>query len=257
MSPFSFMPRLPRMGIRTLLVLLSLSAFVQAEETSLKVLVRADDAKFIGSGVGGLNVAVAHAHTGEVLAQGQITGGTGDTQALMKSGQTRGQSPVSQDAASFQATLDLQRPTPLTVSATGPLNVPEESMQTVSTTLWMVPGKHVEDPGLILHMPGLITDLSQFSRDGRELSLTAEVTMMCGCPITKDGLWDSDNLKAVAQLYRNGKVVGEQALQFTGERNLFGGSITAPESGDYLLAVYAYQNTTGNTGVYERQVSIP
>lgn len=239
------------------LLLTGVAAIAQAEPTQLKVLVRANDAKFIGSGVGGMNVSITDIHTGAVLAQGQITGGTGDTEALMKAGQPRGQSPAGAEAASFQASLDLPQPTGVKVSATGPLGGPEDSLQTVSATLWLLPGQDVTEPGLVLQMPGLITDLSQFSQDGREISLTAQVTMMCGCPITKDGLWDSDNFNATARLYRNGEQVAEQALSFTGEKNQFAGKLTAPGPGDYSLAVQAYQSTTGNAGFYQRRVSVP
>ncbi|MCW8193848.1 hypothetical protein F6455_03485 [Proteobacteria bacterium 005FR1] len=231
------------------------SPLVQAEKTELKVLVRSNDAKFIGSGVGGLNVTVANAQTGELLASGQIAGATGDTEALMKSGQTRGQSPVSEDAANFRAQFDLKRPTQVLVTATGPLNF-EDGAQTITTTLWMVPGKDMVDPGLVLHMPGLLTDLEELNRNGRELSLTAEVTMMCGCPITKDGLWDSDNFTTVAQLYRGGELVKEAPLTFTGTTNQFAGSIQAPEAGDYQLVIYSWQQNTGNTGVYDRMVTV-
>lgn len=235
--------------------ILGMPSFVHAENTELKILVRASDAKFIGSGVGGLNVVLTNAETGALLAEGQITGGTGNTEALMKTGQTRGRSPESDEAASFQAQLDLQRPTRVRVSVTGPLNV-EQSIQTVSNTLWVLPGIDVVDPGLVMHMPGLIVALAEHSVEGREVAVTAEVTMICGCPLTKDGLWDSDNFTTVAQLSWNDKVVSEQTLEFTGEKNRFAGQVTAPDAGDYVLTVYAHQAGTGNTGVYERHLVV-
>ena len=74
-----------------------------AETIDVKIQVRAVYAKFIGSGVGAMNVVVENAQTGPLLAAGRITGATGDTTALMKEGQTRGHAPVTPDAASFTA----------------------------------------------------------------------------------------------------------------------------------------------------------
>src|SRR5690606_15186115 len=133
--------------VPALVLLVLFSAWVQADPTHLKVLVRADDAKFIGSGVGGMDVRITRVDSGESLAEGEITGATGDTQALMEIGQMRGQSPASPDAANFTTVLDLDRPTRIKVSVSGPRKV-AQSQQEVSTTLWMVPGQHHVDPGL-------------------------------------------------------------------------------------------------------------
>ncbi|HEY7775625.1 MAG TPA: hypothetical protein VIC02_03700, partial [Kineobactrum sp.] len=145
-----------------------------ADPTDLKVLVRADDAKFIGSGVGGLNVIIKDTVTGELLSHGVISGGTGDTGALMKTAQLRGRSPVAGDPASFQATLDIQRPTRIEISVSGPPDVMQSS-QLVSTTLWMIPGMDRVEAPVILHMPGLITDVVEYSLDEQTLALTASV----------------------------------------------------------------------------------
>lgn len=231
------------------------SANSSAASTDLKVLVRADDAKFIGSGVGGLNVTIKDAVTGELLSHGVISGGTGDTDALMKTAHSRGRSPLSGAPASFQTALELQRPTRIEISVSGPLDVVQSS-QSVSTTLWMIPGTHRVAAPVILHMPGLIIDVVDYNLEDRTLALTASITMICGCPITAGGLWDAADFVAVVQLYREGGQIMEAPLEFTGNDNEFAGSINVSGTGEFDMVVYAYQHSTGNTGVYQRPLRV-
>ncbi len=223
--------------------------------TGLKVLVRADDAKFIGSGVGGLNILVRDTATGELLAQGAITGLTGATEALMQTPQTRGRSATVGDPASFQAELAIARPTRIEVSVTGPLAVPQ-SIQATSTSLWLIPGQDRVEHPVILHLPGLITDVSGLSVDQRSLALTASVTMICGCPVSEDGLWRAADFRVAVQLYRAGELLAEAPLAFTGTDNEFAGKLDLPGPGDFDMLVYAYQLSTGNAGVYERPLRV-
>jgi len=244
--------RLIRSGLVIVLALLAWS--VQAAPTHLKVLVRADDSKFIGSGVDGLDVRVTRADNGELLAEGEITGATGDTAALMTIGQLRGQSPIAPDAASYMAVFDLDRPTRIKVSVSGPRAL-QQSQQEISTTLWMVPGQHRADPGLVMHMPGLMVDLVKYEPAPHGIALTANVSMMCGCPITTDGLWRAADYDVVAQLYDGDKRVGQTLLAFTGNTDEFSGSLLAANPEGQTLVVYAYQKSTGNTGVVEQTLN--
>ncbi len=246
--------RLARFCLALSLILTTLC--VQAAPTHLKVLVRADDSKFIGTGVGGMDIRITRADNGELLAEGEITGATGDTAALMEIGQMRGQSPIAPEAAHYMAVFELDRPTRVKVTVSGPRKV-EQSRQEISTTLWMVPGQHRVDPGLVMHMPGLIVDLADYALTPRGVSVTAKVTMMCGCPITEDGLWSVSDYDVVAQLYDGDKQVGQTLLAFTGEANTFSGNILASEPEGLTLVVYAYQKSTGNTGVFEQVLAAP
>jgi len=54
-----------------------------AEPTDIVVRVLSKDAKFIGTSMGGMQVTLRDAHTGEILATGLTRGGTGDTKRLM------------------------------------------------------------------------------------------------------------------------------------------------------------------------------
>ncbi len=228
-----------------------------SSSTALKIQVRSLDAKFIGSGVGELNVQVTDVATGRVLDHGRITGPTGDTDSMMTEGQTRGHTPSAPDSAAWTARLDIDQPTRVRIMVTGPLDV-TNSIQQQDTTLWMIPGVDRVDPPLVLQLPGLIVDvlsLDSGSADGVEL--TALVTMLCGCPITADGLWRADDLVVVASLYQDGAKLTETPLGFTGTTNQFAGRIDRPESGNYTLYVSAHQRSTANTGLQQQTLIIP
>lgn len=239
-------------------LILSVTVWVgeaQAEDTDVMVRLRATDAKFVGSGVGGVNVVVEATQTGEILDSGRITGGTGDTGALMKAGQTRGRSPVTADTAGFEAELDIAHPTRVRVRLQGPLEV-RSSIQQASVTTWVVPGEDIEKPGIVLNRPGLIVEVVERSLAEATVTVVAGVTLMCGCPITDGGLWDADDYEVVGQLRRDGEVVAEEELAFTGEASRFAGELEAPDDGDYRLTVYAISDAAANTGVFRETLTV-
>lgn len=227
---------------------------VNAEPTAVAVHVRADDSKFIGSGVGGLNVIIEDAVTGELLDSGRITGETGDTAALMTEGQTRGRSPAA-GAADYQASLNIDVPTRIRIRVTGPLAV-QDSVQTLTATSWVIPGRDMTEPGIILRMPGLIVALADVSHSDTEVSVEADVTMMCGCPITRSGLWEAADYEVVGVLYRDGEPIARSPLAFAGKANRFRGTLEAPGPGKYQLLVYAFQDQRDNAGVARQTVVV-
>lgn len=54
-----------------------------ALQTTVTVRVISQDAKFIGTGMGGIRVTLRNAETREILDRGLIEGSTGDTPSLM------------------------------------------------------------------------------------------------------------------------------------------------------------------------------
>lgn len=242
------------------LMLLTLQPQAWAAEegvvTPLKVLVRSDDAKFIGSKVGGLQVQVRAVATGEVLAHGPLEGGTGDTAALMQQPQLRGQSATTGEPASFNAELALERPTRVEIVVTGPLGV-AQSAQSTALSLWLLPGEDRAQRPVILHMSGLIVDMVDYQLAAQALTVTAQVTMLCGCPLDRDGLWPVSDFSVALQVLQAGQPVAQQALAFTGVENEFSGTLTLPSAGDFELQVTAIQRSTGNAGVYQHPLRVP
>lgn len=238
----------------TLLLLLSLgiAATAAAEPTSIAVHVISHDAKFIGTSMGGARISIVDARTGELLAQGVTEGSTGDTDRIMRQPRQRGVPVVTPDAAAFTATLEIAVPMQVQVIAHGPLDYPD-SANTVSATQWILPGGHVKP--WILEMPGLVVDLHDTAalvrreNGAAEVSLAAHVSMMCGCPLTPDGLWDSNEFAIEAQILKDGLPVTAVTLDYAGEASEFAGSARVTEPGRYEVLVTAYQARTGNTGV--------
>jgi hypothetical protein len=225
-------------------------------DTNVTVRVRAHDAKFVGTHVGEMNVVIEDADTGAWLASGRITGGTGDTERLMQTPATRNMPLANAESAAYTATLKLERPTRIRIRATGPLGQPG-AVQELSVTAWVVPGRNVDGDGIVLNLPGLIvTPKPQLPTNGR-LPLVADVTLMCGCPITKDGLWDSDDYEVHALVATGSEPTSEVALKFSGETNRFAGELAVTRAGRYDITVWAYNARTGNTGAASYSVDVP
>jgi len=237
------------------MVLIMLASPLLAATTKVKVQVRAVDAKFIGSGVGNMNVVIKNAQTGALLATGEITGATGDTQALMQQGQTRGHAPVTPETAAFSAAIDIDQPTLVEIRITGPLAVPQ-SIRNLSVTQWLLPGQDLDNPGIVLQLPGLIITPVDIALSDDELHASVDVTMLCGCPISKGGLWNSEDFSVQASLYQQDKLMQSFPLAFTGKTNRFAGKLAAPKQGSYELWISAYEKRAENTGVWHQQLDI-
>ena len=72
--------------------------------------------------------------------------------------------------------------------------------------------------------------------------------MMCGCVISKGGLWDSNDMEVKGILKKDGVFFKEIDLSWASV-NLFEGNIQVESAGNYELIIYAYNEKSGNTGV--------
>ena len=253
-----------RLVLVGLLACLAVAAGQQvAAQTTTQVMVRvvANDAKIIGSGVGGALVTIRDVQTGSVLAAGVQEGATGNTDLIMRRARERGGKVYSTEgAAGFLATLSLERPTLVEISAEGPLGTPH-AVQRASTTSWLVPGHDVVGDGIVLNLLGFTVKLEspgldQTLKAGADVAVRANVTMLCGCPTEPGGLWDSDDYTIVARWVRDGVVLGERTLDFAGETSTYGGAIPAPSEGTVELHVLAMDAGTGNFGMATRALRI-
>ncbi|RDD62321.1 hypothetical protein [Ferruginivarius sediminum] len=226
-----------------------------AEPTPITVHVISKDAKFIGSSMGGVRVTLSDADTGEQLAEGRTAGATGDTAHIMEAAHKRG-APLSEGgAAKFEASIDIDEPTLVRVTAFGPLGQ-RQSANEVSATQWVLPGKGITGgDGWLLEMPGFNVDVlappAHVKLKGlpQTINLHANVTMMCGCPIAPGDLWDADSYEIAALVYRDGELLGEKPLAFAGSASQFTTDLTVDEPGVYEVAVYARDKGNGNTGL--------
>lgn len=234
---------------------LAAAAPAAAEDTPVTVRVISQGAKFIGTSMGGARVTITDAVTGELLASGKTQGSTGDTGHIMKQAHPRGTALAKGGAAKFATTLDLAAPRRIKVTAYGP-TAQTQAANTVSATQWVLPGKGIAaGDGLRLEMPGFAVDVTtppaHVDIDGppARVRIAANVTMMCGCPITPGGTWDANAYEVGAIVTRNGSRMGEQPLSYAGSESQFATDLTLERPGTYEVAVYAYNPDTGNTGV--------
>jgi len=175
---------------------MALPATVTAETTRIPVHVLSQDAKLIGSGVGGTWVTVTDAATGELLAQGAHRGATGDTRKIMRLDPRERDTVLfdTEGAAVFMAEFDIDEPTVVRISATGPLGNPDASMR-ATTEMLVTPGAEVTGDGVVLTLHGLNIDILEATATdvGEPVRVLTNVGMMCGCPLTPGGLWDADS----------------------------------------------------------------
>ena len=227
---------------------LALSANSLATETSIMVRAMANDAKYIGTSVGGVKIVVEDAETGEILDSGWINGGTGSTKAIIKEPISRGQVLSDDKTAGFLAKIDITSPRLLRFKLIGPYAY-RQALQEASVTSWVIPGKDILGDGITLKMQGFIVDAWTRVLENGRVDVYTKASLLCGCPIYPDGPWDPKNYEATAILMQNDKKVGEVKLDFTGPVGLFSGKTTVKESGHYKAIVYLFDKKTGNVGV--------
>lgn len=248
MKPLSSLILIISFAIATLV----LPAIAWAKDTHLIIRVKSKDAKFIGTSMGGARIVIRNAYNGEILAEGITAGGTGDTEKIMKTPHQRNVSIADEETAFYKATLDINEPVFAIIEAYAPLNNPQAIVKG-SLQLWIIPGKHVEGEGIILEVPGFVVEidrslLEKSNSTEQEILLKAKVQMLCGCPITLGGLWDSEQYEVTAIISKNGEVVRQVNLDITNEPSLFEKEVSL-NPGSYALQIYAFDPETGNSGL--------
>jgi hypothetical protein len=241
--------------------LMARPAVGQSVETQLLVRAVSHDAKIIGTNVGGAQITIRNVETGTVLASGTQLGSTGSTELIMTKPRERGGTVFdTEDAGGFLATLEISEPTLVEVTAEGPLGTPQ-AVQRTSTTLWMVPGRDVLGEGLVLVLNGFTIRLESPMPEGtfpagEPIGVRVHVEMLCGCPITPGGMWDSERLEILARLIGDGGTVAETTLDYGGERSKFESALVAPDSGEYRLEILAIDPERANFGRVEQRLYV-
>ncbi|MDJ0840360.1 MAG: hypothetical protein QNK37_27870 [Acidobacteriota bacterium] len=241
--------------------------------TKIVVRVQAKGGKFLGDDIGGAHITIRNTHTKELLASGFTAGDSGDlsTEYSPYASQRVIMDPVLEipviqwlsakpTTSKFIAELSLQEPTLLEISARGPL-AGLQTAHSVTATQWVVPGQHIERPGFVLELPGLIVQIMepqthlQVTKVGTKIPFKVKVAMMCGCPIKTGGSWPESDFDVSAQIRHVccAHVIDRVHLTFDSEDGTFNGSYTVPEIPKnediyWSATVCATQYSTGNTG---------
>lgn len=244
------------MKIRKILLVCSLLVPVCliALPTPVSIGVLSNDGKFVGSSLGGMQIAVRDVLTDQVLASGKTRGSTGDTKLIMRDSHSRDEVLRTKGSARFDTTLDLDRPTRVRIKATGPL-AQLQSVATVSETRVLLPGKDYSDGnGIILKLPGMVVDVMEppahlKTEAGTTLDIVANVTKMCGCPVGKTTPWPVERYEVEALLYRaGGELLRKIPLKYSGEHSRFVGQVTAEELGAYEMIVTVFDAKSKDSG---------
>ena len=239
------------------IIVLLITGSVEATPTKVLVRVKAKDAKFIGTGIGGALVLIKDHLTGELLAKGITKGSSGNTDVILKTPIVRGKSIVDEKTAAFEATIDIQDPTLVDIEVLASVNRRNAAVSG-STQLWLLPGKALTGDGIIIELSGYILDIltptthqliPQDSIKNKSLDFKVSLTMLCGCPISKGGVWDADHIEIKAVLKKEGVITGEYPLNKLPGNNLYDGRVPVDAKGNYELLVYAYDASTNNTGL--------
>ena len=223
-----------------------------AQQTEVMIRAKAKDAKFIGTSIGGAKIFVKDALTGEILAEGITSGSTGNTDKIMKADRKRGVQISEDDTAGFNAVLDLDEPRFVTIEALAPFNKAQSRVLS-STQMWVIPGKNINGDGVVLEIPGFVVDIispqthQSYGADN-DINIQANIVMMCGCPVSKDGLWDANQYEVKAIFTDSKGNVHEVEMTQIDKASNFEAAVKLSK-GLYELLIYAYDPVSGNTGV--------
>jgi len=244
--------------------------------TQIDVRVIAKDGKYLGDDSGGALVTVHDVRTGELMARGTTSGGSGQ-QNLMDICLTRSEVLPVDEASVFTVSLDLDEPRLIRITAYGPLAA-QQSANTVSLTQWVYPGKNItggaKGGGFLLEVPGLVVQILNPPTHylpqtaPQHVEIRANVTMMCGCPIGKGHPpWYPDQFDVTAVIRQGEYGSIELPLKYDEDApyaipSEFVNKWQVPKNDTeqqqiYEITVSAFQQKTGNTGVDKATVIIP
>jgi hypothetical protein len=238
--------------------------------TLVLVRVQAKGGKFIGPDGGFSRVTLREATLGTVLAQGDAVGESGQLlpdftpmatrQAIVTP--TLGRENVlwlsaapDQSTAGFTASLDITTPTLVEFTAEA-LMGGKPTGHIATQTMQITPGTDfTTEPGMVLVIPGLIVKVlsAAVAPDGKSVSVTAWVSMMCGCKIDPTLPWHPDEFTVTTTVIDpKGDPLPNMPVTLgyvTTSTFATGAQVPLPVSaGTYTITVTAVQQAEGNTG---------
>lgn len=234
------------------------SLFSQTD-TPITVRVISHDAKLIGTSMGGVDIVIRNQSTGEILASGQTTGSTGDTDLLVLKDKSRYGEISTPGTAAFQTNLLLVKPVYAEIEATFHSAYTGYPV-TMTQTRWLIPGKEMTGDGILLDMPGFAMRIlhpspHQNIKKGENEHIDLYMVMLCGCPISPGGTWDSDPMEVEAMVYEGEELL--RSIPFENyETNHFRADLSDLKAGTYRIFVSAFDPRSKNSGVEKVDVTI-
>lgn len=230
----------------------------EPQVTTVLVRVVAHGAMVLGRDVGGARVTITDIGTGRILATGLQQGDSGDQNQIMRTPRMIGE-PIysSRPSAAFTATLDLQQPTLVEVSAEGPLAYPA-ALQKTSKTLLLIPGQNLTHDGIVLHLNGYLVEIDQpksqealIAKD--DVTLRASVRTLSGSVVRPHGDWDSRKIRIYGEVLIGDWIVERLQMFYDEASRSFQAPFFVPLPTDapngITLRVVAADPAGGNFGV--------
>ncbi len=233
--------------------------------TTVVVRVVAHRSLVLGHEVGGARVTITDVATGQLLASGLQQGEPGDQRQIMRTPHLMEEPLYSgRPAASFITTLELARPTMVTIAAEGPLAYPS-ALQRVSKTLLLIPGHDLVNDGVVLHLYGYLVHVEQ-PKPGESLiaredvMLRASVRTLSGSLVRPYSDWDSRKIHIYGEVLIGDRVIERLQMFYAGEKSYFEAPFFVPMSKDapdgITLRVIAADAGTANFGMGTAQYPV-
>lgn len=234
------------------------------QPTTVLVRVVAQGAMVLGREVGGARVTITDIATGSILATGLQQGEAGDQNQIMRTPHMM-EEPIysSRPSAAFTTTLQLEKPTVVEISAEGPLAYPT-ALQRTSQTLVLIPGQHLTNDGIVLHLYGYLIEIDR-PRPGESLIATDDVTLrasvrtLSGSVVRPHGDWDSRKIRIYGEVLIGDRVIERLQMFYDEGSRSFDAPFFVQPSQDVpdgiTLRVIATDLSTGNSGL--NQVTYP
>jgi len=234
-----------------------------SKKTTIEVRVIAAGGKFLGNDIGGAEVTVRDAGTGEWVAGGRVRGDSGVTGEIMGQPRTWGTPVPMAQSSVFTFSMELDQPRLLDVSVYGPLGS-LQSARRATVQQWVAPGMDLcGEQGPQVVISGQLVEIvepathTQLAAPG-PVTIRANVGMMCGCPLAEPepnapAPWPQGDFTVTALVYELAdgppRLVDTVPLPYAGTPSQFQAEWTMPAAGFYEVMVVARQNATSNTGV--------
>ncbi len=227
-----------------------------AEETNFVVTVKARNGMFIGTAGGGAQIIIRDRRTGDIMASGTTYGAMGDPALLMADSVKRDAVLASEGTARYEFSIEFWEPTPVTVSATGPLGQPQNAV-TVSEDMILIPGKdYTAGNGIMLELPGFAVDLvspvpNQKFKMNPKVPVTIEANVMTldGSLVEKDKPWPPERYQVEVHVYKDNLYITTMELPYSEEPGIYSANLEIPMPGIYRLLVTAFDPVTKEAGM--------
>lgn len=233
--------------------------------TQVTVRVVAHKAMVIGDEVGGARVTITDTTTGTVLASGLQQGDAGDQTQIMRTPRLMEETHYStRPAAAFRATLSLDKPTLVEISAQGPLAYPH-AQQKVSKTVLLIPGRDITGDGIPMLLHGFIVQIEQPTGGDsliakEDVRLRASIRTLSGAPVRPYSDWDSRKIKIYAEIVIGDRIVERLQMFYAGAKGSFEAPFFVPTPAEapdgFTIRVIAADESAVNVGMAETKYPV-